>query len=460
MPTALPLVLAAVLWGQPSAPPLPALALDAYPTAARASIARAHGVAAARPSEAGPVCALARTLHAWEQWDAAHQVYARCQALAPRAFDSWYLDALVLQRLARHDDAVPALQRALAVDPAYLPGRLRLAESLFEIRSLAESRRAFEALSKEPAVEPSVLIGLARIDAIEGRHEQAIARLERAIALFPEFGAAYYALAQSARAIGRTNEARRALARHATFGARWPAVDDPVRGSLAELRDDAVAELQRGVRLSGAGDLAGAIAAHEAAVAKDPAYAQAHANLISLYGQTRNWSKAEAHYRIAIGLDPNAGDAHYDYGVILGLQEKWEAAAEAYRLAIAANPGHASARNNLGQLLERRRAFSDAAEMYRAALASQPAFRLARFNLGRMLIALNRLDEAIAELQPIVEPRDGESPRVLFALGTAHLRAGRKDEGIRLATEARDLARSMGQPDLAAAIDRDLARIK
>jgi hypothetical protein len=49
---------------------------------------------------------------------------------------------------------------------------------------------------------------------------------------------------------------------------------------------------------------------------------------------------------------------------------------------------------------------------------------------------------------------------VLFALGTAHLRAGRKDEGIRLATEARDLARSMGQPDLAAAIDRDLARIK
>ena len=43
-----------------------------------------------------------------------------------------------------------------------------------------------------------------------------------------------------------------------------------------------------------------------------------------------------------------------------------------------------------------------------------------------MLIALARPDEAAIELEKIVEPRDAEAPRYLFALGVAHLRAGRK----------------------------------
>jgi tetratricopeptide (TPR) repeat protein len=102
----------------------------------------------------------------------------------------------------------------------------------------------------------------------------------------------------------------------------------------------------------------------------------------------------------------------------------------------------------------------EAADAYRAALAVQPGFRLARFNLGRMLIALGRPDEAAGELEKIVEPRDAEAPRYLFALGVAHVRAGRKDEGIKWSTEARRLALQYGQTDLATAIDRELAALK
>ena len=65
----------------------------------------------------------------------------------------------------------------------------------------------------------------------------------------------------------------------------------------------------------------GAIAAHEAALALDPSIAQAHANLIVLYGRARDWPKAEAHYRAVVALGFNLADAHYDYGVLLGLQE-------------------------------------------------------------------------------------------------------------------------------------------
>jgi hypothetical protein len=48
----------------------------------------------------------------------------------------------------------------------------------------------------------------------------------------------------------------------------------------------------------------------------------------------------------------------------------------------------------------------------------------------------------------------------LVALSTAYVRSGRKDEGVRWATEARQLALQYGDTALAAAIERDLAMIR
>jgi tetratricopeptide (TPR) repeat protein len=445
---------------QPAPPPLPRLVLDTYPAAARDSVARAHREAVRRPTDASAVGAFARTLHAWEQWDAAHEAYARAQALAPNAFEWSYLDAVVLQRLARHADAAARLEQALKASPGYLPARVKLAEALLDAGDLELAGRAFEALRHEPAAAPALELGLGRIAAAEGRHAAAVEHLERAAALFDQWGAAYYALALSYRALGRRDDAQRALERHAQSGARWPAVDDPVLATVTALRDDAETSLQKGLKLAEAGDLAGAIAAHEAALARDPTIAQAHVNLISLYGRTEQWAKAEEHYRAAVALGFNVDEAHYNYGVLLGLQSKWAPAEAAYRQALAVNPHYAQASNNLGQVLEGLRRFEDAAAAYQQAIESRPTFRLARFNLGRMLLALGRPDEAIVELEKLTEPRDAEAPRYLFALATAHVRAGHRDEGVKWATDARQLALEHGQHELAAAIERDLARLK
>ena len=237
--------------------------------------------------------------------------------------------------------------------------------------------------------------------------------------LFPEFGAAYYALALSYRAPGQTDAAREALQRHAQYGARWPALPDPVLEAVAALREDPRALLLRGTTLADKGDLQGAIDAHEAALARDPSLAQAHANLITFYGRTGNWAKAEEHYRAVITLGGDLADAHYDYGVLLGLQEKWDAAADAFRRAIALNALHARAHNNLGQILERERNLDAAVAEYRLAVESQPTLRIARFNLGRMLSRRDDRTTRSRELQQLTEPRDDETPRYLFALAAA-----------------------------------------
>ena len=451
------LVLSAGLQGAPD-PPRPAL--EAMPAAARAPLAQAFEAAKRRPADPSALGAFARLLHAWEQWDDAHTVYARLQELEPARPDWWYLDAAVLGRVARHAEAADKLRKVLGVSPEMKVARVRLADALFEAGRFAESREAYRVLAADPATEPMGMFGLGRVAAVERRHDEALGHFERALELFPQWGAAHYALAMSLRALGRREEAVAALERHARFGTQWPALDDPLIGTVHVLRDDARGLLQRGVTLAARGDLDGAIAAHEAALAADPGFTQARGNLLSLYGQKKDWNKAEAHYRELVRRGEEVGDAHYDYGVLLGMQGKWDDAAGAYRRALEANPLHARARNNLGEAIERQGRVDEASQAYREAVVAQPSFRLARFNYARTLIAAGRTAEAISELEKIVEPRDAQSPRYLFALAAAHVRAGRHERGMKLATEARELAVAHGQTELVASIDRDLARLK
>jgi hypothetical protein len=73
---------------------------------------------------------------------------------------------------------------------------------------------------------------------------------------------------------------------------------------------------------------------------------------------------------------------------------------------------------------------------------------------------LGRTREAIAELDGLVPPKDAEAPRYMFALSVAHVRAGQRELGLKWAEEARALAVELGQADLAAAIERDLAALR
>lgn len=456
---ALLLVSGAVALGQ-GVPELQPLPLDTYPAAMRDAVSPAYRAARARPGDAAATGALGTLLHAWEQWSAAHDAYARAAALAPGGFEWRYLDACVLERLARPGDAAARLREALGIRPDYLPARVKLAAALLETRQLDESGRLFTALLAEPRGEPEALFGLGRIAAAHGQHEEAIQKFQRAIAVFPEWGAAHYSLALSLRTLGRRDEAQRALHKHAQYGARWPAIEDPVLTDVNLARTDPAARVRRGRKHADEGNVKAAIGEYEAALRADKSLSIAHESLITLHGRVRNWAQAEEHYRAALALGANHAELHYDFGVLLGLQERWEPAAEAYRRAIAINPMYAEAHNNLGQILERTRQLDPALQEYQRALESQPTFRLGRFNTGRMLIALGRPAEAIAVLETLVEPRDAESARYVFALSAANIRSGNKTAGMKWAIDARERAVDSGQHDLAAAIDRELATIK
>jgi protein O-GlcNAc transferase len=444
----------------PKLPPLPVVAVDTFPPDARTALARVLADATARPRDGAAAGELGITLQAWEQWEAAHAAYRRAQVLAPSDAEWQYLDGMVLQRLVRPPAAAAAFEQAVRLDPALLPARARLAEALFGAGDLDASACVYQGLATEPAAAAVGELGLGRVAARRGLHAEAITHFERAIALFPEFGAAHYGRAQSLRSLDRRVEAAVALEQHRMFATRWPVVEDPLAARVSAARADPLGLLARGLRLADLGDLPGAIDAHEAALAGNPSLAQGHVNLISLYGRVESWAKADAHYRAALAVGYNVDEAHYNYGVLLAQQRRSQAAEAAYRLAVAANPLHARARNNLGQLLEGERKPAEALEQYREAVVANPQFRLARYNLARMLLAGRQYDAAIAEFEKLREPQDAESPRYWYGLAVAHVQAGRRDQGLPIAREARRLAEAFGQHELAAAIDRDMANLK
>ncbi len=368
-----------------SAQNLPAIPIDSFPPVSRQPIAAALDEVRAHPGDAGTVGRLGMLLQAWEQFDTAAAVYARARALAP-VFEWYYLGGLVETRMGRAPNAAQLLAEAVRLAPGSVPARLSLADALFDAGDAAGATRIYSTLTEGPGA-PHAHYGVGRCLAAGGDNDAALRELDAAVRLFPDFGAAWYSKGMVLRNLGRTEEARAALTRAQQLGAAWPAVEDPVLAGVRALRDDAATHVQRGLTLQERGDLAGAIAEYEAAVAANPRHAPAHVNLIALYGRQQQWTKAEEHYAAVLRLGTSLTEAHYNFGLCLATQGRSAEASAAFHKVLELNPQYAAAWNGLGQLAERNGRTDEAEASYRKAVEEAPSDPMIRFNLGRMLIA-------------------------------------------------------------------------
>jgi len=289
---------------------------------------------------------------------------------------------------------------------------------------------------------------------------ESIEYFKTACELFPDFGAAHYALARAYRATGDETKAREHLVLYQRDKLGWPTVPDPWLAAIVALKTGANARLRKGIQLAEEGQLKAAAEEHEAALSTDPKLMQAHVNLIRLYAQLGQPDKAEEHYRSALAVDPNLAELHHNYGVLLSGQGRSAEATEAFRKAVALNPAHAEAQSSLAYLLMTSGNLDEAALHYRAAIESRPQQRAAHFNLARILVQQGSLRAAIEHLEQTLLPEDDETPRCMYALGAAWARAGNREEALRYMREARWRATTLGQTELLGSIDKDLRMLE
>jgi tetratricopeptide (TPR) repeat protein len=117
--------------------------------------------------------------------------------------------------------------------------------------------------------------------------------------------------------------------------------------AVSVTQDNYLAHNHLGAILGAGGDLAGAIAHLDRAVALRPRYAAAHANLgraLFLDGRDED---AESHFRAALALEPRMLSAHVNWGLLLSRQGRWPEAVARLEAASEIAPGDAQVRDLL-----------------------------------------------------------------------------------------------------------------
>ncbi len=218
--------------------------------------------------------------------------------------------------------------------------------------------------------------------------------------------------------------------------------------------------LKRGAALERAGQLAESIVVHQQALALKPDLVQAHINLISLLGRTREVAKAKQHYQAALAINPDLPDLHYNYGVLLAGAERFTEAAPAFQQCLQLNPHYAEAHYNYAVLIERDGKLDEAAKHYRKAIENKSGYRAAHFSLGRILVNQDKFAAAIAQFQQTLTPKDQDTPRYLYALGATYIRAGDQNKGVQYLQEALQLAAAFQQTQLMQSLERDLKTLQ
>jgi tetratricopeptide (TPR) repeat protein len=198
--------------------------------------------------------------------------------------------------------------------------------------------------------------------------------------------------------------------------------------ALAVTDANFIAHRELGMALAARGELERARAELEAAVRIHPRYAVALANLGKLRVETGS----------------------VDEGVAL------------YRRALAIDPGLRGGDRAIGLALEPVGRFAEAAAAYHAALARDPSDRIAALQLARLLAispdAKLRDGARAVELCALACGESGcEKPEELDVVAMAYMEAGRRDDAVRTAERAVELARERGDVPLAAKLEGRLA---
>ncbi len=181
-----------------------------------------------------------------------------------------------------------------------------------------------------------------------------------------------------------------------------------------------------------------AITALERAVATDPTFAAAYAELAQAYvwklflfaPEERQWEeKAFVAAEKALSLDPNLAVAYLARGRILWTPANHfphEKAIREYRRALTLNPNLDEARNQLALVYCHIGAFDEALEESHKAIAANPNNNLAQFRIGQTLNFQGKYEQALSVLRAI--PREVNPALVGYQIAWALFNLGRKDE--------------------------------
>ena len=197
-----------------------------------------------------------------------------------------------------------------------------------------------------------------------------------------------------------------------------------------EIRPDyAEAHYSLAMALAGCGQVDSAIAHYQKALEIKPDYAEAHNNLALVLVGHGQVDSAIAHYQKALEIKPGLAEAHYNLGNAMSGRGQVDSAIAYYLKALQIKPDHAEAHYNLGNAMSGRGQLDGAIAHYQKALEIKPDYAEAHYNLGNAMSGRGQLDEAIAHYQKALEIKP-DCAEAHNSLAVALVDRGQIDEAI------------------------------
>ena len=183
---------------------------------------------------------------------------------------------------------------------------------------------------------------------------------------------------------------------------------------------------------------------HQEAIKRDPGWALAHEGLASAYhwlassgGGAEFWPESKAEALKALELDDGLALAHWSLGyVLLNYDWDWESAEREMQRALELEPN--SHHWGWGLFLWPAGRYEEAIASYRRAEVRNPNSLTVKQQLGRVYACAGQIDEAIEQLQKVIE-LNAEYAGGHYGLGETFLRMSMYEEAIAKLEKATEL---------------------
>ena len=233
------------------------------------------------------------------------------------------------------------------------------------------------------------------------RYDEAVVKLDQAIALSPNEWDGYYNLGFAYDKLGKNPEA----------GANY-------RKAMALNPGNPKSYLNLGEMLRRGGDTTGAEAMFRQGLTASPNDPALLLDLGNILLQTGRVPEATDLYERGVAANPDSPMVQYNLGAVLLKTGNLSEAADHLEKAVALDPKIASAHANLGVTLARLGRLSEAIEQFQAALEIDPHLKDVRDNFALALAQSGRIPEAVDQFQQALQenPNDTHARDVLAKL--------------------------------------------
>ncbi len=190
-----------------------------------------------------------------------------------------------------------------------------------------------------------------------------------------------------------------------------------------------------------------AVISFELALRDNPAYAEAHYNLGTLYLKKKMQGEARDHLERALALRPDYPDALNNFGLLAVAEGRPDEAARYFEEAVRRRANYTIALENLGNLYRQQGRLAEAERALDRALRSDPEDPEVNYSLAMLFAQKDETDRAREYLERALKLRP-EYPEALNNLGVLYLRTGRPAEAISTFQDSIRVAPAFDQPYL------------